>query len=117
KSELKSGIELILETVNIEEELSDADFVITGEGKIDNQTPMGKVPWGVTKVAREYDVPVIALAGTVKPDKSLNDDLDVVFSITNGPNTLEKLMEPKKTFENLRFQTGQVFQLIKRIRK
>src|SRR5699024_3549044 len=70
KSELKSGIELILETVNIEEELSDADFVITGEGKIDNQTPMGKVPWGVTKVAREYDVPVIALAGTVKPDKS-----------------------------------------------
>ena len=49
---LESGIELILDAVKLEEELKDADYVITGEGRLDHQTAMGKAPIGVAKLAK-----------------------------------------------------------------
>ncbi|MBW3695156.1 glycerate kinase [Vibrio sp. T187] len=60
---LKPGIEIVLETVRLSETVAKADIVITGEGRIDSQTIHGKTPVGVAKVAKRFDLPVIALAG------------------------------------------------------
>ncbi|ENM5930215.1 glycerate kinase [Vibrio mimicus] len=60
---LRPGIEIVLDTVQLAHQVSDADLVITGEGRIDSQTVHGKTPMGVAKVAKRFDVPVIALSG------------------------------------------------------
>ncbi|MCK5767306.1 MAG: glycerate kinase, partial [Candidatus Atribacteria bacterium] len=59
-AKLKPGIEIVIETVKLERAVKGADLVITGEGKIDYQTIYGKVPVGVAKIAKKYDVPVVA---------------------------------------------------------
>ncbi|MGY0615035.1 glycerate kinase [Vibrio sp. FJH11] len=62
---LQPGIEIVLETVKLAELVADADIVFTGEGRIDHQTAHGKTPMGVAKVAKQFNLPVIALAGCV----------------------------------------------------
>lgn len=63
---LRRGIELVMETVNLERILAGgADLVITGEGEINRQTAYGKVPAGVAKVAGKYGIPVVALVGSI----------------------------------------------------
>lgn len=62
---LKPGIEIVIETVELEEKLFGADLVITGEGRIDWQTVHGKTPMGVAQAAKKYQIPVIAMAGCV----------------------------------------------------
>lgn len=64
-ADLKRGIDIVLEAVDFENEVQDADLVITGEGRIDSQTIYGKTPIGVAKAAKSYDVPVIGIAGSV----------------------------------------------------
>ncbi|CAH0527993.1 Glycerate 3-kinase [Allocatenococcus thiocycli] len=62
---LRPGIEIVLETVKLADHVADADIVFTGEGRIDHQTAHGKTPMGVAKVAKQFNLPVIALAGCV----------------------------------------------------
>ncbi|EII3000619.1 glycerate kinase [Vibrio cholerae] len=63
QARLRPGIEIVLETVQLAHQVCDADLVITGEGRIDSQTVHGKTPMGVAKVAKRFDVPVLALCG------------------------------------------------------
>ena len=63
---LTPGIELILNAVGLEQELSDADVVVTGEGRLDFQTAMGKAPVGVAKLAKKHGCTVIAFAGALQ---------------------------------------------------
>lgn len=65
KAMLKPGIDIVIETVELENKLRDADIVITGEGRIDWQTVYGKTPMGVAQSAKKYNIPVIAMAGCV----------------------------------------------------
>jgi len=85
-AELRPGIEIIIEIVKLEQSIKDADLVITGEGKIDSQTVYGKTPIGVAKIAKKYNVPVIAVAAII------SDDADIVYQY--GINTLIKISEP-----------------------
>lgn len=63
---LRRGIELVMETVNLEGILAEgADLVITGEGEINSQTAHGKVPVGVARLASKYGIPVVALVGSI----------------------------------------------------
>lgn len=71
----ESGIDLLLDYLNFDQLIIDADLIITGEGAMDRQTLMGKVPFGVMKHSASYRKDVIAIAGKVT-DKSL--------LITNG---------------------------------
>lgn len=64
-AELKRGSELILETIGFDSLIEDADLVITGEGRIDSQTFMGKAPAGVAERAARYGIPVIAIGGII----------------------------------------------------
>ena len=63
-AKILSGADIILKKVGLERKIKEADIVITGEGKIDVQTQYGKTPMGVAGVAKKYDKPVIAIAGT-----------------------------------------------------
>ncbi|HWO94982.1 MAG TPA: glycerate kinase [Bacillus sp. (in: firmicutes)] len=118
QANLQSGIQLILDIMEVEEKIKGVDFVITGEGKLDGQTSMGKAPFGIAQLAHKYHVPVIALAGGITEEASVLNQYGVTscFSIMNAPMSLEQAMDPKVTFDNLRFTTSQLFRLIKAVR-
>lgn len=67
---LKPGIEAIMDASNIDEKIKKADVVVTGEGRIDNQSVCGKVIDGIAKRARTYNKPVIAVVGSAESDIS-----------------------------------------------
>jgi len=85
-AELRPGIEIIIEVVRLDQAIKDADMVITGEGKIDSQTIYGKAPIGVAKIAKKYNIPVIAVAAII------GDDVDIVHQ--HGIDNLIKVSEP-----------------------
>lgn len=98
---LRSGVAIVMETMQLEVAIQDADFVITGEGRIDRQTCFGKVPVGVAKVAKKHQKPVIAIAGALADGYELVYDygIDAVFSIVSAPMSLEEAYE--RTSEGL----------------
>jgi len=116
--ELAPGIDLILDAVGLEEELSaNKDpqlIVITGEGCLDYQTAMGKAPIGVARLAKKYDAKVIAFAGSVTKDATACNDagIDAFFPIVRGITTLEEAMKPENAKENLTATAEQVFRLL-----
>ena len=99
-AELKRGVDIVLEATKLENQLIDADFVITGEGKIDGQTIFGKTPIGVAKTAKRHNVPVIAIAGNVASDSEIvhQHGIDAVFSIVPGVIALEDAFENASTY-------------------
>ncbi|WP_003544134.1 glycerate kinase [Desulfotomaculum nigrificans] len=93
-AELKSGVEIVLETINIDKLLQQVDLVITGEGQIDNQSVYGKVPVGVAIRAKKYKLPVVAIVGGIGPgfEKVYDYGIDSVVTIVNGPVNLKEAM-------------------------
>ena len=91
KTEIHSGIELILDACKIDEKIKDCDLVITGEGRIDKQTSFGKVPAGVAKHAKAYNKPVVALTGCLGEgyESVYSCGIDSVFAIQSGPMSLD----------------------------
>jgi glycerate 2-kinase len=87
-----SGIERILDIIHLEEHVKDADFVITGEGMMDFQSVQGKAPLGVAKIAKKYDVPVIAIVGSegLHVNRVYDHGIDLVIDIINKPMSLEE---------------------------
>ncbi|MGF6953144.1 glycerate kinase [Neobacillus sp. B4I6] len=90
-SELKLGVEIVIEATGLSHIVKDADLVITGEGKIDGQTIFGKTPIGVAKTAKKYGVPVVGIAGNVSKDSYVVHEygIDAIFSIVPGVILLE----------------------------
>lgn len=95
---LRSGIDIVMEATQLASEIKTADVVITGEGKMDDQTVYGKTPAGVAKIAKQYDVPVIAITGAnkVTTSKLYEAGITAIFSIVNGPMSLETAMKNSK---------------------
>lgn len=117
KGRLVSGIDLILEQIHIEEKIKDADIVITGEGRIDAQTVMGKAPSGIADIAKKYGKPVIAFAGAVSDDAVYcnGKGIDAFFPIVRGVTTLEEAMKKETACTNTADTAEQVFRLIKAV--
>ncbi|MGL5351116.1 glycerate kinase family protein [Cetobacterium sp.] len=115
KGTLTSGIDIVLDKVGLEGTLADADFVITGEGRLDHQTAMGKAPVGVAKIAKKFDIPVIGLAGGVTEDaiKTHEKGIDSFFSIINYPISLEEAMKKEIATKFAKSNAEEVFRLIK----
>jgi glycerate 2-kinase len=91
QTELKSGVDIVIQATQLEKHVQDADLVITGEGKIDSQTIHGKTPIGVAKIAKKYNIPVIAIAGSLAKDSHIVKEygIDTLFSIVPGITPLE----------------------------
>ena len=92
---LEPGFELVARALGLEEKITKARLVLTGEGRLDGQTSMGKAPLGVVRLCRRHEVPVIALAGELGPGYRhlFEEGLTSAFSICPGPVSLEKAME------------------------
>ena len=114
-SELKPGIEIVAKATKLEDFAKEADIVVTGEGRMDVQTAMGKVPVGVAKIAKKYDKPVIAFAGSVTKDagECNNFGIDAFFPILREFTTLEEAMEASNAKANLASTAEQVFRVLK----
>jgi len=111
---LQSGIDIVIEAINLEKEVEDATYVVTGEGQLDFQTAMGKAPIGVAKIARKHGAKVIAFAGNVTEDaRRCNEEgIDAFFSITPGVITIDEAMDSFNARKNLELAAEQVFRLI-----
>lgn len=115
---LKNGIGLILSETALENYVRGADFVITGEGRLDSQTVMGKAPSGVAGIAKKYGIPVLAFSGCVTREANVCNDhgIDAFFPIVRGASTLEEAMDTENAYRNLTDTAEQVFRLIKTAR-
>lgn len=93
-AELRSGIDVVMDLLNMESHIQQADLVLTAEGQIDNQTVHGKAPAGVARMAKKHKVPCIALAGSIgSVDSSIYDaGITAIFSLCPGPITLKEAM-------------------------
>ena len=113
---LESGIKIVLEETRLEEKLRDADLVITGEGRLDGQTAMGKAPIGVAKLAKQYGKTVIAFAGSVTSDaRECNQyGIDAYFPILRTITTLEEAMNFENAKRNLSDTAEQVYRLYRK---
>lgn len=112
--ELKPGIDIVLKAIELEKEVEDADIVITGEGRLDFQTAMGKVPVGVARLAKKYNARVIAFAGSVTEDagKCNEEGIDAFFPIVRGVTTLDEAMDKGTAKKNISLAVEQVFRLL-----
>ncbi len=112
---LASGIDLVMQETGLEKHLLDADIVVTGEGRLDGQSYMGKAPIGVAKLAKKHHKIVIAFSGCVTDDAVLCNDygIDAFFPILRKPCTFEEAMHIDHAYKNLKDTTCQVFRLIK----
>lgn len=99
---LKPGIELVLDTVGFDALLDDAQLVVTGEGRIDRQTLMGKGPSGVLRRARSKGVPVVAVGGRVEWCEELESSgFERIYEATPEGMPLEEAMQQKTAQQNI----------------
>lgn len=118
-AKLLPGIDLVIERTRLEEKIEDADLVVTGEGRLDGQSCMGKAPVGVAMLSKKYGKPVIAFSGCVTDDaKEINSHgIDAFFPILKAPCALETAMDPENAKRNLSDTAEQAFRLIKATKK
>lgn len=113
--ELKSGVDIILNEIGIEKYIKDADIVVTGEGRLDAQTVMGKAPIGVARIAKKYNKSVIAFSGCIGDGAEiLNENgIDAFFPILRNVVTLDEALLKDNAYKNLKNTAVQVFRLLK----
>ncbi|TKK19230.1 glycerate kinase [Enterobacter cancerogenus] len=112
-AQLRQGIEIVTDALHLDEQVADADLVITGEGRIDSQTIHGKVPVGVARVAKRYNKPVIGIAGSLTADVGVVHDhgIDAVFSVIFTICSLEDALE--NASENVRMAARNIAAVLK----
>lgn len=112
---LESGIKIVLEETKLEDYIKDADLVVTGEGRLDAQTAMGKAPIGVAAIAKKHHKKVIAFSGCVTEDAVVCNEhgIDAFFPILRGVVSLSEAMERENARKNMIATVEQVFRLIK----
>lgn len=111
KADMKSGIELLLNQNGFEEKLFNADMIITGEGKIDEQTFRGKLVYGIARKASEFKKPVIAVCGSLNLSVTECNSLGLLcaFSIIDKPlSTTEALENSFELLKNTAFHIGKL---------
>ncbi len=112
---LESGIKIVLEETRLEDFVKDADLVITGEGRLDSQTVMGKAPIGVANIAKAHSKKVLAFSGCVTEDAGVCNEhgIDAFFPILRKVVTLSEAMDSVEAEKNMIATTEQAFRLIK----
>ena len=112
---LERGIDIVLRAAKLEELVKDADVVITGEGRLDKQTAMGKAPGGIAAIAKKYGKRVIAFSGAVTDDaRAVNQTgIDAFFPILRTVCSLEDAMKTENAYKNMSDTAEQVFRVMK----
>lgn len=115
---LESGVQIVLKETNLEHYIQSADLIVTGEGRLDSQTILGKAPIGVACIAKKYGKKVIAFSGCATEDASLCNEhgIDAYFPILQNIQTRQEAMIPENAAKNLSATAEQVFRLLSSIR-
>lgn len=114
RAALKPGIQMVLEALRFDERIQGADLIITGEGKLDKQTCMGKTPYGVLQAGRRQSIPVIVMGGSVEEVEALNQSgFLAVFPLLPYPVSLEQAMDKDFTCQNIMRALEQQLRLIR----
>lgn len=115
---LESGVDLVIRETELEKYIKEADVVVTGEGRLDGQSYMGKAPIGVAKLAKKHKKTVIAFSGCVTEDAVLCNEhgIDAYFPILQKPCSLAEAMDEENAYRNLKATSQQVFRLIKAVK-
>ena len=116
---LLSGIDIVINATDLEAHVCGCDLVITGEGRIDSQSAMGKAPTGVAKLAKKHGIPVIAVGGGVSDDATLCHEhgIDAIFPAVRRPISLESAMEKSTATKNLSSTAEEIARLVKTFNK
>ena len=110
---LRTGIDIVLDAVELNEKIANADLVITGEGAMDFQTIYDKAPIGVAKIAKRYGIPTIGISGMLGKNYQIvhQHGIDAAVSIVTGPMTLPEASE--KSYELISNSVSECLRLIK----
>ncbi|MGB8805205.1 MAG: glycerate kinase, partial [Chthoniobacterales bacterium] len=93
-AKVRPGFEVVAEAVGLEEKIKRADVIITGEGKLDNQTLEGKTPAGVADLGRKFGKQVFAIVGSAEANSKARDLFDGVYELAGPvPEAKELLRE------------------------
>ncbi len=113
-SRMLSGIDIVLDEIQLEKEIINADLIVTGEGRLDFQTAMGKAPIGVAKLAKKYSKKVIAFSGCIGDgaEECNYNGIDAYFPILREITTLENALNSDYAYKNLKSTAEQVFRII-----
>ena len=116
---LESGIQIVITETKLEELIATADVVVTGEGRLDGQTALGKAPIGVAALTKKYQKKVLAFAGAVTPDaKECNQHgIDAFFPILRGIVTLKEAMDKENAHRNMVDTVEQVFRVVEMMKE
>ncbi len=114
-SVLESGFKIVSDITELENHIKKTDIVVTGEGKIDGQTVMGKAPIGVAALAKKYNKKVIAFSGIVSDDAEICNEwgIDAFFPILRKITSTENAIKTENAYKNLSDTAYQVFRLLK----
>ena len=118
RGELVSGVELVLDALDIADDLKTADVLFTGEGRLDFQTAQGKAPSGVAKLAKRLNPKIltVGLGGSVA-DISDDAGLDAAFAILRSPVTLSQAMQKETASKNISETVANIVRLIETLRR
>lgn len=114
-AKLLPGAKLVMRTVGFERRIENADIIVTGEGRIDSQTVMGKLPAYVAEEANKRGIPVIAFAGSVDDKAAKGCGITAAFPVVRGVTDLSAAMDKENAKNNLENTAEQVFRLIKSV--
>lgn len=108
EAKMQSGIELVIELTHLEEKIVQSDYVFTGEGGMDFQTKFGKTPYGVAKIAKKYNKPVLACAGYIGEQVEVlyEEGITAIFGILAKASSLDEALKSgeenlERTVENI----------------
>ena len=112
---LEPGIDIVLRETNLEGYIEIADIIVTGEGRMDSQTIMGKAPVGVAALAKKHNKKVIAFCGCASDDAEVCNDygIDAFFPIMRNVVTIEEALDKDNARKNLSKTATQVFRLMR----
>jgi len=109
---LKRGIQMVLEALDFDSRIQNADLIVTGEGKLDRQTGMGKTPAGILEAGKRQQIPVVAIGGAVEETEALlKQGFLAVLSIQPGPVTLEQAMDQAFAYRQVERIVEQIIRL------
>lgn len=112
---LEPGVGIVLEETKLRQYAENADIVVTGEGRLDGQTVMGKAPIGVANIAKEYQKPVLAFSGCVTEDACAcnTHGIDAFFPVLRTVVSLEEAMNRENAMKNMSNTVEQVFRTVR----
>lgn len=110
---LEQGVDMVLEAIRFDDIIKECDLVVTGEGRLDSQTMMGKAPCGVLQAAKRQGVPCVAIGGAIEKCEELEQSgFAAMFSVTPEDMPLQQAMQRAVAMANVERAAEQIARLL-----